>query len=65
MDSLIYDYNYLSGEMEKELKVEQDLSEDLSKYHDVLCYIENKSGSELGSIVVKDSAGGDSGNLLF
>lgn len=65
MDSLIYDYQYLCGEMEKELKVEQDLSEDIAKYHDVLCYIENKSGSELSSMVVKDSAGGDSGNLLF
>ena len=65
MQELTDSYNKLFDEMEKELNAEKAKTAEEEKYKEVECFLENKSGSELSGIVLKDvTKGEDSGNLL-
>ena len=66
MKELISSYDELLNELGNVYKYEQDSAAEEAKYKDVSCYIENKSGSELSSIVLKDVTKGESSeNILF
>jgi hypothetical protein len=66
MNDLISSYEELLNEFDTIYKNEQGTAAEEAKYKDVSCYIENKSGSELSGIVLKDVTKGESSeNVLF
>ena len=66
MKDLTASYESLNDTMKTEIEQYKAQIEEEAKYKDILCYIENKSGSELSGIIIKDiSKGTESENLLF
>ena len=56
INNLTESYKTLYSEMEKELEVEGNALAESAKHTEILCYIENKSGSEFNSIILKDTS---------
>ncbi len=65
MNQITSSYENLTAEMTTALEEEKREAEEAAKYKEILCYIENKSGSELSSIVINDNSTNEtSDNLL-
>ncbi len=65
MTALKDSYDTLLEKLNAEYEKEKAATEDAEKYKEILCYIENKSGFELSSIIISDTTRKeDSGNIL-
>ena len=56
MDSLTDSYQELTDKISEELKAEENAVKESEKHIEILCKIENASGSELSSICFKDNS---------
>ncbi len=66
MGELTDSYKALGDEMNTELQAEEAAAAESAKHVEILCYIQNKSGLELSSIIFHDnSQGTDTANMLL